>query len=147
EVCGIVVAVGQTSPVYPACPGCKKKVEYGEDSFVCNEHGKVEPEYRMLYRITVDDGSGTIRATLFGEAGEELLGMTAKEAQDLIDKSKNDKAPIERKSDRILGSYVVVKGRINKYKDQLDITASALSFADPTKEIERMKATIEDFLD
>ena len=73
--------------------------------------------------------------------------MTAQEAQDLIDKSKNDKAPIEKNSDRILGSYVVVKGRISKYKDQLDITASSLSFADPATEIERMKASIEDYLD
>ena len=147
EVCGIIVAVGQVSPVYPACPECRKKVEYGEDSFSCREHGNVKPEYRMLYKITIDDGSGTIRATLFGESGEELLGMTAQEAQDLIDKSKNDKAPIEKNSDRILGSYVVVKGRISKYKDQLDITASSLSFADPATEIERMKASIEDYLD
>ncbi|MFW9979461.1 MAG: OB-fold nucleic acid binding domain-containing protein [Candidatus Thorarchaeota archaeon] len=147
EVCGIIVAVGQNSPVYPACPECRKKVEFGEDSFVCKEHGNVEPEYRMLYKITIDDGSGPIRATLFGKAGEELLGMTAEEAQKLIDKSKNDKAPIERNSDRILGSYVVVKGRVTKYRDSLDITASDLSFADPVKEIARMKESVESYLD
>ncbi len=147
EVCGIIVAVGQNSPVYPACPECRKKVEFGDDSFVCKEHGSVEPEYRMLYKITIDDGSGPIRATLFGKAGEELLGMTAAEAQALIDKSKNDKIPIERNSDRILGSYVVVKGRVTKYKDSLDITASDLSFADPVKEIARMKESVESYLD
>ena len=146
EVCGIVVAIGQNSPVYPACPECMKKVEYDTDSFVCKEHGNVSPEYRMLYKITIDDGTGPIRATLFGKAGEELLGMTAEEAQALIDKSKNDKAPIEKNSDRMLGSYVVVKGRVSKYKDSLDITASDLSFADPVKEIARMKASIEDYL-
>ncbi len=147
EVCGIIVAIGQNSPVYPACPECRKKVEFGDESFVCKEHGNVEPEYRMLYKITIDDGSGPIRATLFGKAGEELLGMTAAEAQALIDKSKNDKMPIERNSDRILGSYVVVKGRVTKYKDSLDITASDLSFADPVKEIARMKESVESYLD
>jgi replication factor A1 len=146
EVCGIVVAVGQNSPVYPACPECMKKVEYVTDSFVCKEHGNVNPEYRILYKITIDDGTGPIRATLFGNAGEELLGMTAQEAQALIDKSKNDRAPIEKNSDRMLGSYVVVKGRVNKYKDSLDITVSDLSFADPVKEIARMKASIEEYL-
>ncbi|MHA2423208.1 MAG: OB-fold nucleic acid binding domain-containing protein [Candidatus Thorarchaeota archaeon] len=147
EVCGIVVAMGQVSPVYPACPTCRKKVEFADGKHTCRECGDVEPEYRMLYKITVDDGSGTIRATLFGEAGEELLGMTAKEAQEMISKTKNEKEPIDQSSDRVLGSYVVVKGRVSKYKDQLDITASNLTFADPAKEIERMKASIEDYLD
>jgi replication factor A1 len=147
EVCGIVVAMGQVSPVYPACPTCRKKVESANGKHTCKECGDVDPEYRMLYKITVDDGSGTIRATLFGEAGEELLGMTAQEAQDMISKSKNDKEPIEQSSDRVLGSYVVVKGRVSKYRDQLDITASNLSFADPASEIERMKASIEDYVD
>ena len=101
----------------------------------------------MLYKITVDDGSGTIRATLFGEAGEELLGITAQEAQDMISKTKNEKEPIDKSSDRVLGSYVVVKGRVSKYRDQQDITASNLSFADPAQEIERMKASIEDYVD
>ncbi|MDF1537736.1 MAG: OB-fold nucleic acid binding domain-containing protein [Candidatus Thorarchaeota archaeon] len=147
EVCGIVVAMGQNSPVYPACPTCRKKVEFVDDGYKCKECGDVDqPDYRMLYKITIDDGSGTIRATLFGEAGEELLGMTANEAQDLIDKSKNEKAPIDKNSDRVLGSYVVVKGRISKYREQLDITASSLSFADPATEIERMKTSIEDYL-
>ena len=148
EVCGIVVAMGQTSPVYPACPKCRKKVEFADGKHMCRECGEIDhPDYRMLYKITIDDGSGTIRATLFGEAGEELLGMTAKEAQDLIDSSKNEKEPIDKNSDRVLGSYVVVKGRVSKYKDQLDVTASSLSFADPATEIERMKASIEDYLD
>ena len=101
----------------------------------------------MLYKITIDDGSGPIRATLFGKAGEELLGMTAEEAKTLIDKANDDKAPIKRNSDRILGSYVVVKGRVSRYKDSLDITASDLSFADPVKEIARMKEVVESFPD
>ncbi len=147
EVCGIIVAVGQQSPIYPACPECGKKVEFVDDDFECKEHGKVEQQYRMLYKITIDDGSGPIRATLFGKAGEELLGMTAEEAKVLIDKSNDDKAPLKRNSDRILGSYVVVKGRVSRYKDTLDITASDLSFADPVKEIARMKEVVESYPD
>ncbi len=146
EVCGIIVAVGQHNPIYPACPECMKKAEFVDDDFVCKEHGNVRPEYRMLYKVTIDDGSGSIRATLFGKSGENLLGMTADEAQTLIKKSNNDKAPIEKNADRILGSYVVVKGRVTRYKDSFDITASDLSFADPVEEIARMKQSVESYL-
>ena len=146
EVCGVIVGIGQICPVYPACPECKKKVNMtDEGKYACVEHGNLSaPDYRMLYKITVDDGSGSIRVTLFGEAGEELLQMSADEAQKLIEKTGNDKAPIEQNSDKMLGSYVVIKGRINKYKDSLDIGASGLSFADPVEEIKRMKESIDE---
>jgi replication factor A1 len=148
EVCGIIVGIGQTNPVYPSCPECRKKVTLDDDgNYTCADHDRIkEPEYRMLYKITIDDGSGSIRATLFGAAGEELLQMTAAEAQQMIEKTKNQQAPIEKHSDRILGTYVVVKGRVNKYKDTIDIGASELSFADPVEEVKRMKGTIEEFL-
>lgn len=146
EVCGVIVGIGQICPVYPACPECRKKVNITDDGkYSCVEHGDLPaPDYRMLYKITVDDGSGSIRVTLFGEAGEELLQMSADEAQKLIEKTKNDKAPIEQNSDKMLGSYVVIKGRINKYQDSLDIGASSLSFADPVEEIKRMKESIDE---
>ena len=147
EVCGIIVGVGQTKPVYPACPECRKKLNVSDGNYSCLEHGDVsKPDYRMLFKITVDDGSGSIRTTLFGEAGEALLQMTAEEAQKLIEESNNDQAPIEHNSDKMLGSYIVVKGRVNKYKDSLDIGASSLSFADPVEEIKRMKESIDEFI-
>jgi replication factor A1 len=143
EVCGIVVGISQTSPVYPACPSCRKKVEETEGRFTCAVCGDVkEPEYRMLYKITVDDGSGSIRTTLFGEAGEALLQMTAAEAQELIKNSGNRLEPLEQNSDRTLGRYVAVQGRVSKFKDSLDITASSITFPDPVEESKRMREAI-----
>lgn len=149
EVCGIIVGVGQISPVYPACPSCKKKLDVGErGNYTCKSCGEEveQPEYRMLYKITVDDGTGSIRTTLFGEAGEKLLEMTAEEAQDLIQKTSNERAPIDEKMDKMLGTYVVVRGRVNRYRDSLDIGANSLSFANPVEEVKKMKASIEDLL-
>ncbi|MFW9846463.1 MAG: hypothetical protein ACFFD6_06935, partial [Candidatus Thorarchaeota archaeon] len=144
EVCGIVVGVSQKSPVYPACPSCRKKVEESEKGFTCAVCGDVKkPEYRMLYKITVDDGSGSIRATLFGESGEDLLQMTAQEAHDLIKKSGNKLEPLEQNSDRMLGRYVAVQGRVSKFKDSLDVTASGIKFPDPVEESKRMRETID----
>ncbi|MFX0108019.1 MAG: OB-fold nucleic acid binding domain-containing protein, partial [Candidatus Hodarchaeota archaeon] len=147
EVCGIVVGVSQTSPVYPACPSCRKKVEEEEGKFSCVVCGKVDkPEYRMLYKITLDDGSGTIRATLFGKSGEDLLQMTAEEAQELIKKSGNNLEPLTKQSDKVLGRYIAVQGRVSKFRDSLDITASSLSFADPVEEVKRMRQTIGELM-
>ncbi len=149
EVCGIIVGVGQVSPVYPACPSCKKKLHVDEEgNYSCKSCGEdvEQPEYRMLYKITVDDGTGSIRTTLFGEAGEKLLEMTAEEAQKLIEETKNESAPIDQKMDKMLGTYVVVRGSVNRYKDSLDIGANSLSFANPVDEVKKMKASIEHLL-
>jgi ssDNA-binding replication factor A large subunit len=133
EVCGIVVGVGQVCPVYQA---------------ICSVCGEVKkPEPRMLYKVTLDDGSGSIRVTLFGETGEELLQMTAQEAFDLISKSENNQAPIEQNTDKMLGRYIAIQGRVTKYKDSVDVAASGLDFADPVEEIKRMKQNVADMLD
>jgi ssDNA-binding replication factor A large subunit len=140
EVCGIVVAVARTSPVYASCPNCRKKTEERDGKYFCAVCGKVDkPEYRMLYKVTLDDGSGSIRVTLFGKAGEDLLQMTAKEAQELVVKSGNKTFPMEQNSDKMLGRYVTVHGRINKFRDALEVSASDLLFVDPVEEIRRMR--------
>lgn len=48
---------------FEVCPECGKKALEGG----CAVHGKVEPKKRALLNVVLDDGSGTIRAVLFGE--------------------------------------------------------------------------------
>ena len=147
EVSGIVVKVPQLSPVYLSCPNsnCMKKVQEEDGKYLCPNCGEVKnPEPRMLYKVTLDDGSGTIRITLFGNAGEKLLQMTAVEAQKMIEKSGDPKAPFDENSDKMLGRYIVVNGRVTKYRDSLDISAAGLDFVDPEKEILRMKGQIDE---
>jgi replication factor A1 len=150
EICGIIVGVSQNKPIYEACPQCRKKmkIEENKEEYTCAECGyKGDPVYRMLYKVTLDDGSGSIRITLFGGGpGEQLLGMTAEEAHSLIVKSGNNLAPIEKSVDKILGKYIAVQGRIRKFRDSLDVTASDLRFADPIEEIKRMKANIGELM-
>jgi replication factor A1 len=150
EICGIIVGVGQTKPIYEACPQCRKKmkIEEHQENYVCAECGySGDPDYRMLYKITLDDGSGSIRITLFGGGpGEHLLGMNAEEAHSLIVKSGNNLAPIEKSMDKILGKYIAVQGRVRKFRDSLDVTATDLKFADPIEEIKRMKENIGELM-
>lgn len=144
EICGIIVGIGQTGVIYQACPTCNKKLETTEDGHKCKSCGPVNnPEPRMLYKITVDDGSGSIKATLFGSIGEQLLGMTADEAQKMITKSGKEDEPLRVTSDRILGRYIAMYGRVKKFRDSLDISINGFEFADPVQEIKRLKGTIQ----
>ncbi len=145
EICGIVVNLSQTmAPIYQACPSCSKKLEETDDGFVCKSCGKIDkPEPRMLYKITVDDGSGSIRVTLFGKVGEELLQMTAEEANEMIKKTGKDEQPLVENADKVVGRYIAVYGRVKKYRDSFDLSASGFEFADPVSEIKRMKEEIQ----
>ncbi len=144
EICGIIVDMGQNRVFYEACPTCNKKLEAVDDGYECKSCGKVEkPEPRMLYKITIDDGSGSIRATLFGTVGEKLLGMTAEEAQKLIAKSGKEDEPIQATSDKIRGRYIAMHGRVKKFGDSIEISSNGFEFADPLQEIKRLKEVIQ----
>jgi len=145
EICGIIVNLSQaTSPIYQACPRCNKKLDETDKGFVCKSCGKVDkPEPRMLYKITVDDGSGSIRVTLFGKVGEELLQMTAEEASEIIKKTGRSDQPIIENTDKVVGRYIAVHGRVKKFRDSFDLSASGFEYADPVREIKRMKEEIQ----
>ncbi|MDH4213250.1 MAG: OB-fold nucleic acid binding domain-containing protein [Candidatus Odinarchaeota archaeon] len=144
EICGIIVGIGQTGVIYQACPTCNKKLETTEDGYNCKSCGPVKnPEPRMLYKITVDDGSGSIKATLFGNIGEKLLGMTAEEAHKIITKSGKEDEPLRLTSDKILGRYVAMYGLVKEFRDSLDISINGFEFADPVQEIKRLKGAIQ----
>jgi len=144
EVCGIIVGLGTNNPIYQACPTCNKKLELSNNEYICKTCGKVDkPEPRMVYKITVDDGSGSIRATLFGTVGEKLLDMTAEEADKMIRKSGKEDEPIRVTSDKILGRYIAMYGRVRKFRDSIELSANGFEFADPIQEIKRLKETIQ----
>ena len=132
------------SPIYQACPSCNKKLDGSDGEYTCKSCGKAEsPEPRMLYKITVDDGSGSIRVTLFGKVGEELLQMTAKEADEIIKKSGVAEQPLSDNSDKVVGKHISVYGRIKKYRESLDLSANGFEFADPVREVKRLKEEIQ----
>ena len=57
---------------FEVCPECKSRVLNGVDGYVCQKHGKVMPEKRVLISIVLDDGSSSMRAILFTEQIEKL---------------------------------------------------------------------------
>jgi len=65
------------------CTTCKKKAVSGEGGFFCNEHGKIEPEKRVLFNFVVDDGTGTIRTVVFHENALKM-GLNSFENQEVL---------------------------------------------------------------
>jgi len=147
EVGGLIMGVSRRSPIYAACPNCRKKLEEAADGFRCPVCGSIPtPEYRMLYKVTLDDGSGTIPVTLFGSSAEQLIGITAQEAHEMIERSGNPTEPFDRNAHRILGTRIVIQGRVTKFRDTLEIAASSLLFPELSDEIQRERRHIESLM-
>ncbi|MEX2738746.1 MAG: OB-fold nucleic acid binding domain-containing protein [Candidatus Wukongarchaeota archaeon] len=118
EIRGTLIRAFDRSPIYLACDQCFKKVEEGEKQgiFVCREHGEVlDPNPRMLFAVVVDDGRGRIRAIFTGDVGERLLGITAKDANDTINKLQSHESLLDMIKS-FIGKELIFRGRVKKNK-------------------------------
>ncbi|MGY5859645.1 MAG: OB-fold nucleic acid binding domain-containing protein [Candidatus Thorarchaeota archaeon] len=144
EVCGIIVDVGQNRVYYEACPDCNKKLEIVDNGYNCKSCGKVtKAKPRMFFKITIDDGSGSIKSTLFDTIGEELLGMTAVEAKKLVEKSGKEDEPLRASTEEIRGRYIAIHGRVKRFQEALEISSNGVKDALPEQEIKRLKEVIQ----
>ncbi len=86
---------------FEVCPECRKKVsEAGE----CQEHGKVIPERRCLLGLVIDDGTESIRATIFSDELQKIIPKEELENSELFSKRKSE----------LLGSEKKIKGRTRR---------------------------------
>lgn len=58
---------------YQACPICKKRLDFVEMNWVCQEHGVVDPEVRKINRYQIADTSGIYSAVYFGQPPQDSL--------------------------------------------------------------------------
>ena len=69
--------------------------------------------------------------------------MTAEEANEMIKKTGKDEQPLVENADKVVGRYITVYGRVKKFRDSFDLSASGFEFADPESEILRLKEEIQ----
>ncbi len=151
EIRGIIMTMMQTRPIYLACPKCNKKVTEDNGEYYCSVCGVVkQPDYRFAYSVKVDDGFGTIGVTLFGNTGERLMMMSAKEANDLIEKQSTgeDSEPNAILQNRILGKFVLIRGRvaINRLRNEVEIRANYIEFPDLVEESKKVREKIDELM-
>ena len=85
---------------FEVCPECRKKVENME----CFEHGKVVPEKRALLNFILDDGSDSIRATIFADDLEKVIPKSQLENEELFSVKKQD----------LLGKEMLISGQVRR---------------------------------
>lgn len=112
---------------FEVCPECRRKVIDGK----CNDHGKVASEKRSLLSLVVDDGTASIRATIFHDELEKIISREELEDQALFASRKKD----------FLGKEMIIKGQVrrNQMFDSNDLIISDLEDVDIDKLIEKLE--------
>ena len=138
EIKGFIAKELNSITIYEACSKCNKKI----DNCTCEEKGN--PENRMIFNIIIDDGSGTIRATVIGDRAEELVG----EKTDNILKIKETpdfEGFLQKRSKDLLGKDIVIKGRVkfSDYSNSYEISAYEFQDVNTNEELEKLIKEIE----
>ena len=111
--------------IYDACPNCFRK----ESNCTCEK--KEDPEKRMILKVILDDESGTIKTSFFGQQAEELIGKKASEIADMEDLNSVLKD--------LEGKSLIVRGKasLNNFNDMnnYELKVSEFQFTDPAKEL------------
>lgn len=93
---------------FPNCPVCNKRVKQEGDTFTCAEHGEQEPVYNYVMNIFLDDGTSNIRAALWKEQIQQLLGKTDEE----VLKLRDDQDAMEETKTGLLGRIISARARV-----------------------------------
>ncbi len=111
--------------IYDACTTCFKK----DSNCTCEK--KEESEKRMILKVVLDDESGTIKTSFFGQQAEELIGKKASEIADMED--------LNRVLKDLEGRCLIVRGKasLNNFNDMnnYEMKVFEFQFTDPTKEL------------
>jgi len=144
RVRGTIVRVIRRRPIFDLCPLCGRTLGTVDTSLLCEECGKVvSPEHRAVLNLILDDGTGTIRAVLFGKAAEELAGMSSTRLFEEYRRIQN-----LGEFYRLLGlegKEVILSGttRRDEYLDQLELRVTSVELPDAREEAERLLERIK----
>ncbi|KAK9067683.1 hypothetical protein SSX86_011794 [Deinandra increscens subsp. villosa] len=61
---------------YPACPKCSKRVPLSSEEYTCVPCEQTDIKYMYCITATISDGTGSLTATLFGNAVASLVGLS-----------------------------------------------------------------------
>ena len=100
------------------CPNCNENVEESEDEYICDNCGHVfdEPKYTLMIPTRVEDETGEIPVTFFGNLAEELIEMDKENIISLID----DGYGIEDKLQDLEGMTIEIIANVsfNEYTEE-----------------------------
>ncbi|MEM4755917.1 MAG: OB-fold nucleic acid binding domain-containing protein [Candidatus Woesearchaeota archaeon] len=135
EVLATIVGVFEPRS-FETCPQCGKRIRKENDGFRCITHGVVEPQHSAVMTLILDDGTGTIRATLFKNQANALLSFTGNDVFYYL----NNPQGFAAIKDALLGEYVRIVGKSIKSEafERIELRAQ-LVFLHPNPEEELAK--------
>jgi len=100
---------------FVACEKCGKKVEGN----ICESCGEVKGEKRFIVNSTIEDDTGEIRASFFGENALKLLGKQKDELEKELEEKSVEKI-IEEINEKIGGNKIKILGyeKTNSYSGE-----------------------------
>lgn len=121
---------------YTACPlfigerRCNKKVSnYGDGTWYCERCNQNVPEcdYRYLLQVQVQDHTGLTWVTAFQEAGEEIMGVTAKQLYTVKHVEQDDATFAEIIRKVIFNQYIFkLKVKEETYSDEQRVKCTVI---------------------
>ena len=138
EIKACLVQMFRRNPFFEVCPQCGTRMKLLNEKWTCDDHGEVEPAYRIVVSGVADDGYGNIRVVFFSDVAEKLFNKTVAELKK-IGEREMDALKIYDKID-ILGKDFIMKGRVkqNSYTEKLEMVINEIAPVDVKKEIESL---------
>tara|TARA_Y100000034_G_scaffold135258_1_gene206439 strand:- start:1827 stop:2819 length:993 start_codon:yes stop_codon:yes gene_type:complete len=128
---GVVANIAEPR-FYEKCTSCNRKVSEGK----CQDHGKIDkPIDTLILNFVLDDGCGNIRATIFGETGEKLIGQPATKLKELLMEKEINQIATE-----FIGQMVEAQGTIkeNTQFDRTEMTVNRVTQINPKNVAEQL---------
>ncbi len=138
EILGNIVTVFDPR-FFTVCPQCNKRVREENGGNVCPQHGNVEPVTSAVMNLVVDDGTGSIRTSLFKNQINALLSFSK---HDILYYQDHTEEWQECKNE-LLGEYVRAVGRAVKSEafDRIEFRTQLVFLnPDPEQELSRLNS-------
>ena len=134
---GIIVDIRPGSGIIERCPECKRTMVAGK----CMTHGEQEPIMDLRMRIIVDDGTGSISATINRDSTEKFTGVSFDAAFNLF-KARGTDFVVKELSDKLYMKHLKLRG--NAMSDQYGLKINAKEIAEDDIDV---KKTAKELLD
>ena len=100
------------------CPNCHENVEESEDEYICDNCGHTfdEPDYTLMIPTRVEDDTGEIPVTFFGNLAEQLIDIDKDQIISLV----NEGLGIEDKLQDLVGITIEIIANVsfNEYTEE-----------------------------
>ncbi len=138
EIKGFIAKELNNITIYEACLNCLKKIEN------CSCANRNKTEYRMIFNLIIDDGSGTIRTTFIGDTAEKFIGEETERLLQIKETPDFEKF-LGKKSSEFLGKDMIVKGRakFSDFSNSYEILTYDFKDININDELEKVMKEIE----